>query len=139
MEQGTGNAAPFLDRTLFPDPVNAQRVMSARKHSLGARAAQDVDDLGRPEALSALRQARDAGHELPGLRAPVLHGSRLATVVAGAARTRESLAEVAQLDRPAAFGRLCIAQHLAPLLACKALVVLACLSRSRIALLLNQE
>jgi len=60
MEQGACDAAPFLDRPLPPDPVDAQGVMSARKHTLGARAAQDVDDLGRAEALSALREARDA-------------------------------------------------------------------------------
>src|SRR6267378_1147769 len=137
MEQGAGNVAPFVDRSLFPDSVDAQRVMSARKHSLGARAAQDVDDLGRPEALSALSQACDAGHELLGFRAPVLQRSGLATIVAGAARARECLAEVAQLDRPAAFGRLGVAQHLAQLLARNALFVLEGRARIRIDLLLN--
>src|SRR5882762_3946419 len=139
MEQGTGDAAPFVDRSPFAYAVDAQRIMPARKHALGARAAQDVDDLGSPEALSALRQARDAGHELPGLHAPVLQRSRLATVVAGAARTRESLAEVAQLDRSAAFGRLGITQHLTQLLARYALFVLEGRARIRIDLLLNQE
>src|SRR5882724_10967388 len=139
MEQGTGDAAPFVDRSPFAYAVDAQRIMPARKHSLGARAAQDVDDLGRPEALSALRQARDAGHELPGLHAPVLQRSRLAAIVAGAARARESLAEVAQLDRSAAFGRLGITQHLTQLLARNALFILESLARIRIDLLLNQE
>src|SRR5258708_11601909 len=139
MEQGTGDAAPFVDRSLFTDAVYAQRVVSARNHSLGARAAQDVDDLGRPEALSALRQARDAGHELPGLHAPVLQRSRFATIVAGAARPRESLAEVAQLDRSAAFGRLGITQHLTQLLARNALFVFKGRARIRIDLLLDQE
>jgi len=113
MEQGTGDAAPFVDRSLLADAVNAQRVMSARKHSLGARAAQDVDDLGSPEALSALRQARDAGHELPGFpcSSPAAFAAR-SNCRRAAARARESLAEVAQLDRSAAFGRLGVAQPL---------------------------
>src|SRR6202021_618161 len=64
MDQGAGGAPPSIGRALFPSSVNAQGVVSARAHARAARAAQDVDDWGCSEALSALREARDAGHEL---------------------------------------------------------------------------
>src|SRR6202011_1947168 len=111
----------------------------AREHPLGARTAQDVDDLSRPEALSALREARDAGHELPGFQAPILQRSRLAAVVASPARSGKLLTQVTQLNRPAAFGRLGIVQHLPQLLARKALLFFEGRTRIRIDFLLNQE
>src|SRR6202021_1682829 len=139
VEQGACDAAPFLGRPLPTDPVDAQGVVSARKHALAAGAAQNVDDMGRAEALTALRQTRNAGHELPCLRAPILQVPRLAAIVAGSARSGEGFAQVAQLNRSAALGRLRVVQHLPQLLTCDALLFLEGRARPRIDLLLNQE
>src|ERR1700722_15637757 len=54
MEEGAGDAAPFVDRSVLPDTVDAQGVMAARQHTHAARTAQDVDDLRGAKALPAL-------------------------------------------------------------------------------------
>jgi hypothetical protein len=45
---------------MLADPVHAQTVMSTALQPLGARPSQYLDDVGRTEAFTTLRQARDA-------------------------------------------------------------------------------
>jgi len=138
MQQGACDRAPLLQRALFADPVNSQRIVAARENPRRARAAQNVDDLCRPKALSALREARNARQELPRFDAPILHRSRFAAVVAGAARTCKLLVEVAQQDRAPAFGRFGIIEHLAQLAPRDSLLLLERGAADRVELLLNQ-
>ena len=97
--------APLLGGMLFPDAEGAQAIVFPRQHLLRSRAAQDRDDVRRPEALAGqlhagkklLRGGGGVGHlALCGWRAVV-------TVAAG---LPERLAEVGQQRPAAAITRL---------------------------------
>src|SRR5258708_11040032 len=138
MQESPREVAPLVDPAMLADPVYTQRVMTGRQHAFGPRAAKNVDEVGRAEALPTLSQPRDAGQELPRLSAPVLDGPRFAAVITRSARPRERLTEVTQLHRTTALGRVRELQHLAQLLAGDALLVLQGLA-GRVHLLLDQE
>src|SRR5258707_180656 len=138
MQESPREVAPLVDPAIFADPVYTQRLMTGREHSFGPRAAKNVDEVGRAEALMALSQSCNAGQELPGLRAPVLNGPRLAAIITGSARACERLTEVTQLHRTTAFGRVRELQHLAQLLTGDTLLVLQGCA-GRVHFLLDQE
>src|SRR5208283_3159190 len=106
MQESPREVAPFVDPPMFADPVDTQCVMTAREHAFGPGAAKNVDDIGRAEALMALSQSCNTGQELPRLCAPVLDGPRFAAVITCSARAGKRLAEVTQLHRTTAFGRV---------------------------------
>src|SRR5882757_11203536 len=124
---------------VLADAMDAQLVVVARKHALGATAAQYVDDMGRSESLTPLRQARHAREQLLGLHSPVVEFPRFAAVVTCAARRRIHFIEIAQLDGATAFGRLSVAQDLTQLLSSDALFLFKRLAAIGVDLLLDQK
>src|SRR3984957_4698836 len=124
MQKSPREGAPFVDPAMFAGPVYAQVIMTGREHPFGPGTAQNVDEIGRAEALMALSQAGNAGQELPCFHAPVLDGAGFAAVITCSARAGERLAEVTQLHRTTAFGRVSELQHLAQLLTGDTLLVL---------------
>src|SRR5450755_1533883 len=124
---------------MLADPVHAQAFMPPALQPFRVRPSQYLDEVGRTEAFTTLRQARDARQELACLHAVVTRGARLTAVIARATRTGKGFVEVMQLDGMSAVARFRVIQHLAQLLASYALLVLERLAGIRIDLFLDEK
>ena len=82
-------------------------MMAPGQHLLGFMAEQDIDDMGRAEALAALRDGREDDPRL----GRAVGARRLVKAVVAIAARRGAFAEIAKQDLTAALRRLAIADQ----------------------------